>query len=186
MKKYFRDALNALVTAILGSAIFLFYIHYIVNGKSYKMLVCGGNWNLTNGMGTLAAIRKIGGIRVFDKIMPVWTVYLVVFAVSLILFYFIVIPLGRKITDKVLSEQPVHPFVSRTVFNCVEAFIMTVLMGLFDALIYYNDLTDFKITVFLANWFRNFCLYIPFAVCILVFIIQPVARLICKPLKDKE
>ena len=78
-----------------------FYSIYVVNGDSLRQAV--------GTTSVLAAVRTIGGIYMFGRIMPVWSVVLVEFCFAYFMECVYGSPLSFKLACKNFDPKTTHP-----------------------------------------------------------------------------
>ena len=68
-RNQFQRMVFAFITVVITVHAYVFYSIYVVNGDSLRQAV--------GTTSVLAAVRTIGGIYMFGRVMPVWSVVLV-------------------------------------------------------------------------------------------------------------
>ena len=84
-RNQFQRMVFAFITVVITVHAYVFYSIYVVNGDSLRQAV--------GTTSVLAAVRTIGGIYMFGRIMPVWFVVLVEFCFAFFTQLFLFSPL---------------------------------------------------------------------------------------------
>ena len=70
-RNQFERMVFAFITVVITVHAYVFYSVYVVNGDALR--------TIAGTTSVLSAVREIGGIYMFDRVMPVWAVVLVEF-----------------------------------------------------------------------------------------------------------
>lgn len=168
-KNQFQRIIFALLTVIVTVHAYVFYSLYVVNGASFLALNPDAN-------GVLDAIRKMGGVYMLGRYMPVWSVILIEFAFAYTLECVIGSPSSFKLACKVFDPRKTHPVIFETAIICATVGIMCPSMSLIAAFLYYPYYSGFDFLTLLANWIKLVCYNFPFAFFSQLFFIQPLIR----------
>ena len=97
-RNQFQRMVFAFITVVITVHAYVFYSIYVVNGDSLRQAV--------GTTSVLAAVRTIGGIYMFGRVMPVWSVVLVEFCFA----YFMECAYGAHFHSvfpaKTLTQKP--------------------------------------------------------------------------------
>lgn len=176
-KNQFQKMLYAFLTVIITVHGYVFYSLYVVNGTTLM--------NVYQTTSVLKAIEIQGGVYMFGKFMPIWSIILVEFLLAYILEITIGSPLSYRLAIKVFDPQTTHGQLFETAIICSTVGIMCPLMSLLAAFIYYPFYKGFDVIVLLANWLKLVCLNLPFAYFSQLFFIQPFVRFLFSNLLRK-
>ena len=75
-RNQFQRMVFAFITVVITVHAYVFYSIYVVNGDSLRQAV--------GTTSVLSAVRTIGGIYMFGRVMPVWSVVLVEFCLPIL------------------------------------------------------------------------------------------------------
>ena len=89
------------ITVLITVHAYVFYSIYVVNGDSLRQAV--------GTTSVLTAVRTIGGIYMFGRIMPVWSVVLVEFCFAYFMECVYGSPLSFKLACKNFDPKTTHP-----------------------------------------------------------------------------
>ena len=168
----------ALITVIVTVHAFVFYSLYVVNGNALM--------EATNASGVLEAIRLQGGVYMFGRMVPIWTVIIVEFCLAYVLEIFMGSPCSFKLACKVFDPKTTHPVLFETAIICTTVGLMCPAMSFIAAFLYYNYSAGFNMWSLLAQWLKLMCLNFPFAFFTQLFFIQPFVRTVFKTLFKKD
>lgn len=169
----------ALMTVIVTVHAYVFYSLYVINGASFT--------EMTGEPHVLDAIRKMGGIAVLGKAVPIWAVVLIEFALAYTLEVLIGSPCSFRLACKVFDMKDTHPVLFETAIICATVGIMCPAMSFIAAVLYYPyQFMDFNVFTLLANWLKLVCYNLPFAFYSQLFFIQPLIRTCFKALFRRE
>ena len=161
-------ALFALITVIITVHAYVFYSLYVINGATLV--------SLTGESSVLNAINKLGGVYMFGRYLPIWTVVLVEFCFAYLAEMLIGQPFSFKMACKNFDIKKTDPVHFETAVICATVGIMVPVMSLIAAFLYYPYYMGFNIFTFLANWLKLICFNFPFAYFSQLFFIQPFVR----------
>lgn len=164
--------LFAFLTVIVTVHAYVFYSLYVVNGNALM--------NLNQTTGVLAAIRQQGGVYMFGRFLPIWSVVLTEFVLAYALEVCIGSPCSFKFASRVFSPQDTHPVLFETAIICATVGIMCPAMSFLAAILYYPYYNGFHLATLLANWLKLVCFNFPFAYFSQLFFIQPLIRNVFK------
>lgn len=165
----------ALLTVIVTVHAYVFYSIYVINGSMFTQM--------TGEAHVLDAVRAMGGISVFGKMLPIWAVVLVEFVLAYTLEVLVGSPCSFRLACKVFDPRNTHPVLFETAIICATVGIMCPAMSLLAAILYYPyNFMDFSIPTLLANWVKLICCNFPFAFFSQLFFIQPLIRTCFKAL----
>lgn len=168
-RNQFERMMFALMTVIVTVHAYVFYSLYVVNGATFT--------GATGEAHVLDAIRKMGGIAVLGKSVPIWAVVLIEFVLAYTLEVLVGSPLSFKLACRVFNPRETHPVLFETAIICATVGIMCPAMSLIAAILYYPyQFMDFTIFTLLANWLKLVCYNLPFAFFSQLFFIQPLIR----------
>lgn len=177
-KNQFQRMIFALLTVIVTVHAYVFYSLYVVNGQTL-MEVSGTD-------GVISAINAQGGVYMFGRFMPIWSVVLIEFCFAYLLEVTIGSPCSFKLASKVFNPQETHPVIFETAIICATVGIMCPTMSFIAAVIYYPYYAGFNVLTLLANWIKLVCYNFPFAFFSQLFFIQPLIRTVFKVLFRKS
>ncbi len=169
----------ALLTVIVTVHAYVFYSLYVVNGNTFLSIVPDAN-------GVLDAIGKMGGVYMFGRSMPIWSVVLIEFLFAYTLECVMGSPCSFKLACKLFDPRDTHPVIFETVIICSTVLLMCPSMSLIAAFMYYPYYEGFNIFTLLANWIKLVCYNFPFAFFSQIFFIQPLIRAVFKFLFRKD
>ena len=170
-------ALFALITVIITVHAYVFYSLYVVNGSTLM--------NLTGCNSVISAINNLGGVYMFGRYVPIWTVVLVEFCFAYLAEMLIGQPFSFKMACKNFDIEKTHPVHFETAVICATVAIMVPVMSFIAAWLYYPYYTGFNIFTLLANWLKLICFNFPFAFFSQLFFIQPFVRQVFKTIFKK-
>lgn len=168
-RNQFERMMFALMTVIVTVHAYVFYSLYVVNGETFT--------GATGEAHVLDAIRMMGGIAVFGKMVPIWAVVLIEFVLAYVLEILVGSPCSFRLACKVFDIRETHPVIFETAVICATVGIMCPAMSFLAAILYYPyQYMDFNIFTLLANWLKLVCYNFPFAFFSQLFFIQPLIR----------
>lgn len=168
----FQRKIFALITVVITVHAYVFYSLYVVNGSILMEI------NEANGV--IAAINKQGGVYMFGRYLPIWTVVLTEFIFAYLLEIIMGSPSSFKLACKVFDPRETHPVIFESAIICATVGLMCPAMSLIAAFLYYPYYAGFDIVTLLANWLKLVCFNFPFAFFTQLFFIQPAVRSIFK------
>lgn len=168
----------ALITVVITVHAYVFYSLYVVNG--------GTLMELNNASGVIEAINKQGGVYMFGRFLPIWTVVLTEFIFAYCLEVVMGSPMSFKLASKIFDPEKDHPMIFESAVICATVGLMCPVMSLIASLLYYPYYTGFSVTALLATWLKLVCLNFPFAFFTQLFFIQPAVRVLFKVIFAKD
>ena len=162
----------ALITVIITVHAYVFYSLYVVNGATLKAI--------NNASGVIEAVNNQGGVYMFGRFVPIWTVVVVEFAFAYCLEIIMGSPLSFKLASRVFDPRKDHPMLFETAIICATVGLMCPAMSLIAAFLYYPYYEGFNFVALLADWLKLVCYNFPFAFFSQLFFIQPLTRTIFK------
>lgn len=168
----------AFVTVVITVHAYVFYSLYVVNGNLLMQI--------TGETGVIRAINAQGGVYMFGKMLPIWSVILIEFCFAYTLENLLGSPLSFKLASRIFNPQKNHPMIFETAIICATVGIMCPAMSFLAAWFYYPYYTGFNMWTLLANWLKLVCYNFPFAYFTQLFFIQPAVRVIFKTVFRKD
>lgn len=168
----------AFITVLITVHAYVFYSIYVVNGDSLRAAV--------GTTSVLAAVRTIGGIYMFGRIMPIWAVVLVEFCFAYAMECLYGSPLSFRLACKNFDPKTTHPVLFETAVICATVGLMVPAMSLIAAFLYYPYADGFHVRVIFVQWLRLICYNFPFAFFTQLFFIQPFVRTAFKIIFAKD
>ncbi|MGN1158523.1 MAG: hypothetical protein ACI4TK_20325 [Agathobacter sp.] len=168
----------ALITVIITVHAFVFFSLYVVNGS--KLM------EITGTATVMEALRLQGGVYMFGRIMPVWSVILVEFCLAYFLENIMGSPGSFKLALRVFDPRETHPVLFETAIISATVGLMCPSMSLIAAFLYYPYYTGFSMVTLIAMWLRLVCFNFPFALLSQMFFIQPFVRTVFKTVFRKD
>lgn len=174
----FQRMFFAFVTVVITVHAYVFYSLYVVNGNLLMQI--------TGETGVIRAINAQGGVYMFGKMLPIWSVILIEFCFAYTLENLLGSPLSFKLASRIFNPQKNHPMIFETAIICATVGIMCPAMSFLAAWFYYPYYTGFNMWTLLANWLKLVCYNFPFAYFTQLFFIQPAVRVIFKTVFRKD
>ena len=171
-RNQFQRMVFAFITVVITVHAYVFYSIYVVNGDSLRQAV--------GTTSVLSAVRTIGGIYMFGRVMPVWSVVLVEFCFAYFMECVYGSPLSFRLACKNFDPKTTHPVLFETAIICATVGLMVPAMSLIATFLYYPYNNGFQIYVALVQWLRLMCFNFPFAFFTQLFFIQPFVRTVFK------
>lgn len=171
-RNQFQRMIFAFLTVLVTVHAYVFYSLYVVNGNILM--------EVTGASGVLEAVNQQGGVYMFGKHCPIWTVVIVEFIFAYMLEIFMGSPCSFKLASKIFNPQTDHPVLFETAIICATAALMCPAMSFIAAFLYYPYYAGFDIFTLLANWIKLVCFNFPFALLSQLFFIQPLIRTVFK------
>lgn len=175
----FQRMIFAFLTVLVTVHAYVFYSLYVVNSSALL------EHNPT-ASGILEAIRMQGGVYMFGRYMPIWSVILIEFCFAYMLEIFMGSPCSFKLACKVFHPQKDHPMLFESAIICATVGLMCPSMSLIAAFLYYPYSNGFHLLTLLANWIKLVCFNFPFAFFSQLFFIQPLIRTVFRLLFRKD
>jgi len=167
-RNLFQRMIFALLTVVVTVHAYVFYSLYVVNGDPFMQ------W--TGASSVLEAIDRMGGVMVFGKMVPIWTIVIIEFVCAYTLEMVYGSPLSFKLASKVFDPKSTHPVLFETAIICATVGLMCPAMSFLAAFMYYPYDAGFNVWTLLANWLELVCYNFPFAFFTQLFFIQPFVR----------
>lgn len=177
-RNQFQRMIFALITVIITVHAYVFYSLYVVNGSTLM--------ELTGTDSVFHAIDVQGGVYMFGKMLPIWSVILIEFCFAYALECVMGSPLSFKLASKIFDPRTTNPVIFETAIICATVGIMCPAMSFLAAWFYYPYYSDFSILNLLANWLKLVCFNFPFAFFTQLFFIQPFVRTVFKLLFKRD
>ena len=177
-RNQFQRMIFALLTVIVTVHAYVFYSLYVVNGQTLM--------EVTGASSVLNAINTQGGVYMFGKMMPIWSVILIEFACAYTLEIVMGSPCSFKLASKVFDPRKTNPVMFETAIICATVGLMCPAMSFLAAFMYYPYYAGFNVLTLLANWLKLVCFNFPFAFFTQLFFIQPLIRTVFKFLFRKD
>lgn len=177
-RNQFQRMIFALLTVIVTVHAYVFYSLYVVNGQTLM--------EVTGASSVLNAINTQGGVYMFGKMMPIWSVILIEFACACTLEIVMGSPCSFKLASKVFDPRKTNPVMFETAIICATVGLMCPAMSFLAAFMYYPYYAGFNVLTLLANWLKLVCFNFPFAFFTQLFFIQPLIRTVFKFLFRKD
>lgn len=174
----FQRMVFAFLTVLITVHAYVFYSLYVVNGSILMSI------NQTDSV--LGAIRNQGGVYMFGRYCPVWTVILVEFFLAYLLEIIMGSPCSFKLAVKVFDPRESHPMLFESAIICATVGLMCPAMSFLAALLYYPYYSGFHLVTLLSNWLKLVCFNFPFAYFTQLFFIQPLVRTLFRTLFSKS
>lgn len=162
----------ALMTVIVTVHAYVFYSIYVVNGSTLM--------SVTGADSVLGAVKAMGGVYMFGRNLPIWTVVLVEFILAYTLEVTVGSPLSFRLACKVFDPRETNPVLFETAIICATVGIMCPSMSFIASLLYYPYYAGFDVFTLLANWIKLVCFNFPFAFFSQLFFFQPLIRTLFK------
>ena len=173
-RNQFQRMVFAFITVVITVHAFVFYSIYVVNGATLRAL-----YDVSS---VLEAVDRQGGIYMFGRVMPVWSVVLVEFCFAFLMENVYGSPLSFKLACKNFDPKTTHPVIFETAIICTTVGLMCPSMSFLAALLYNPYYAGFRVVTLLANWLKLVCFNFPFAFFSQLFFIQPLVRTLFKAL----
>lgn len=177
-RNQFQRMIFALLTVIVTVHAYVFYSLYVVNGNYFL--------SIEGATSVLDGISLNGGVMMFGRLFPIWSVVLIEFCLAYALECLIGSPYSFKLACKVFDPKTTHPVLFETAVICATVGIMCPAMSFLAAIIYYPYYAGFNVFTFLANWMKLVCYNFPFAFFTQLFFIQPLIRTVFKVIFAKD
>ncbi len=178
-RNQFQRSIFALITVFITVHAYVFFSLYVVHGELFKSMI-------PEASGVLDAINKMGGVMMFGKNLPIWSVVVVEFILAFTLEMLYGSPFSFKLACKVFDPHRTHPVLFETAIICATVGLMCPAMSFIAAFLYYPYYAGFNIVTLLADWIKLMCYNFPFAFFTQLFFIQPFVRTVFKFLFRKD
>ena len=177
-RNQFQRMVFAFLTVLITVHAYVFYSLYVVNGQTLM--------NITGESSVLQAIRAQGGVYMFGRMCPIWTVVLVEFCFAYVLEVLVGSPLSFRLACRKFDSQKNHPMIFESAIINATVGIMCPAMSLIAAGLYFPYYSGFNMWTFLANWLKLVCFNFPFAFFTQMYFIQPCVRTIFRLIFAKD
>lgn len=173
-KNQFERMVFAFLTVLVTVHAYVFFSLYVVNGNVLM--------SVTGESSVIGAINRQGGVYMFGRFLPIWSVVIVEFCFAYLLEVIMGSPCSFKLASKVFQPGEVYPMFFETAIICATVGLMCPAMSFIAAWLYYPYYSGFHIITLLANWLKLVCFNFPFAFFTQLFFIQPLVRTVFKAL----
>lgn len=177
-RNQFQRMVFAFLTVLVTVHAYVFYSLYVVNGTTLM--------SITGESSVLTAINSQGGVYMFGRMFPIWTVILIEFCFAFALETIMGSPCSFKLACKVFDPAQNHPMMFESAIICATVGLMCPAMSFIAAFMYYPYYAGFNVFTLLANWLKLVCFNFPFAFFTQLFFIQPFIRTLFKFLFRKD
>ena len=177
-RNQFQRMVFAFITVVITVHAYVFYSIYVVNGDALRTAV--------GTTSVLSAVRTIGGIYMFGRVMPIWSVVLVEFCFAYLMENIYGSPFSFRLAAKNFDPKTTHPVLFETAVICATVGLMVPAMSLIASFLYYPYDKGFQIHTLLVQWLRLMCYNFPFAYFTQLFFIQPFVRTVFKIIFAKD
>ena len=177
-RNQFQRMVFAFITVVITVHAYVFYSLYVINGDILMTI------NNTNSV--LEAVNAQGGVYMFGRYVPIWTVVIIEFICAYVLEMVMGSPCSFKLASKVFDPKTSHHMLFETAIICATVGLMCPAMSLLAAFMYYPYYAGFNIFTLSANWLELICYNFPFAFFSQLFFIQPLVRTIFKTIFAKD
>ena len=109
-RNQFQRMVFAFITVVITVHAYVFYSIYVVNGDSLRQAV--------GTTSVLSAVKTIGGIYMFGRVMPVWSVFLVEFCFAYLMECVYGSPLSFKLACKNFDVKSTHSVLFESAVIC--------------------------------------------------------------------
>ena len=145
-RNQFQRMVFAFLTVFVTVHAYVFYSLYVVNGATIM--------SINNASSVIEAINMQGGVYMFGRMCPIWTVVIVEFVLAYSLEIFMGSPCSFKLACKVFDPRTSHPVLFECAIICATVGLMCPTMSLLAAFMYYPYYAGFNIFTLLANWLK--------------------------------
>ena len=177
-RNQFQRMVFAFLTVLITVHAYVFYSLYVVNGQTLM--------NITGENSVLQAIRSQGGVYMFGRMCPIWSVVLVEFCFAYILEILVGSPLSFRLACRKFDPKKNHPMIFESAIINATVGIMCPAMSFIAAFLYFPYYSGFNIWTFLAIWLKLVCFNFPFAFFTQMYFIQPIVRTLFKVIFAKD
>ena len=167
-RNQFQRMVFAFLTVVITVHAYVFYSLYVVNGQTLM--------NITGESSVLNAIRTQGGVYMFGRMCPIWSVVLVEFFFAYVLEILVGSPVSFRLACRKFDPRNNHPMIFESAIINATVGIMCPAMSLIAAFLYFPYYAGFNMWTFLANWLKLVCFNFPFAYFTQMYFIQPFVR----------
>lgn len=173
-KNQWERMIFAFITVVITVHAYVFFSLYVVNGSTLR--------ELTGAASVLDAIRQQGGVYMFGRHLPIWSVVLIEFCFAYTLELVMGSPCSFRLACRVFNPRETHPVLFECAIICATVGLMCPIMSFLAAWMYYPYYECFHLVTLLANWLRLVCFNFPFAYFTQLFFIQPLVRTVFRAL----
>lgn len=171
-RNQFERMVFAFLTVLVTVHAYVFYSLYVINGTVLM--------NITGADSVIHAINAQGGVYMFGRMLPIWSVILIEFCFAYSLECIMGSPCSFKLACRVFDPKKDHPMMFESAIICATVGLMCPSMSFLAAWFYYPYYAGFNIFTLLANWLKLVCFNFPFAFFTQLFFIQPFVRTVFK------
>lgn len=129
-RNQYQRMVFAFLTVIVTVHAYVFYSLYVVNGSTLMSLNEGAK-------GVLDAINIQGGVYMFGRFMPIWSVILVEFCFAYLLEVVMGSPCSFKLASRIFDPERDHPMLFESAIICATVGLMCPAMSFIAAFLYY-------------------------------------------------
>ena len=173
-KNQWERMIFAFITVVITVHAYVFFSLYVVNGSTLR--------EITGAVSVLDAIRQQGGVYMFGRHLPIWSVVLIEFCFAYTLELVMGSPCSFRLACRVFNPRETHPVLFECAIICATVGLMCPIMSFFVVWMYYPYYEGFHLVTLLANWLRLVCFNFPFAYFTQLFLIQPLVRTVFRAL----
>lgn len=177
-RNQFQRMVFAFLTVLITVHAYVFYSLYVVNGNTLMAV--------TQTSSVLDAINAQGGVYMFGRFCPIWSVVIIEFILAYLLENIMGSPASFKLACAVFPPKNSHPMLFETAIICATVGLMCPAMSFLAAIMYYPYYNGFHILTLLANFLKLVCFNFPFAFFTQLFFIQPLVRTLFKIIFAKD
>jgi len=177
-RNQFQKMIFALITVIITVHAYVFYSLYVVNGETLM--------SLNGASGVIEAINRQGGVYMFGRFLPIWSVVLVEFCFAYCLEVLMGSPLSFKLASKIFDPCKDHPMIFESAVICATVGLMCPAMSFIASFLYYPYYAGFSFVALMAAWLKLMCYNFPFAFFTQLFFIQPFVRVLFQLIFSKD
>lgn len=158
----------AFITVVITVHAYVFYSLYVVNGNTLM--------SVNGASSVIDAINTQGGIYMCGRMVPIWAVVIVEFALAFLLENIMGSPVSFALAKNTFDPHTTNPVLFETAIICTTVGLMCPAMSFIAAFLYYPYYAGFDVFTLLANFLKLVCLNLPFAFFSQLFFIQPFVR----------
>lgn len=157
---------------VLTVHIMVFYNVYTVEGSKLK--------SETNSTTVGEGIDKLGGIYMFGRYMPIWSVILVEIFFAYLFIMSFGLPLGIYLGSQIFSSPNDSMILKQTAITSATVGVMCPSMTFVSACIYYPYYNGFQVSTLLSNWINNICVNFMIVWIAENWYVQPLSRVLLR------
>ena len=177
-KNQFQRMIFAFITVVVTVHAYVFYSLYVVNGTTLM--------SVNHAASVLDAIYSQGGVYMFGRYCPIWSVVIVEFCLAYALEIMMGSPCSFRLACKVFNPRETHPVHFESAVICATVALMCPAMSFLAAIMYYPYYSGFHVATLLANWLKLVCYNLPFAFFSQMLFIQPFVRTVFRAIFVRE